>query len=84
MTVRVVVFGILKDVLSLPNGSERLDLASAATAGDVLSHMRARAAAAQAAVFDSVAIAVNGEFASATTRLSADDEVALLPPVSGG
>ena len=84
MTIRVVVFGILKDLLALPGGSESVEVSAGAEAGDVLVRMRERAAAAQKQVFDSVAIAVNGEFASPKRRLSANDEVALLPPVSGG
>jgi molybdopterin synthase sulfur carrier subunit len=33
---------------------------------------------------DAVMIAVNNEYADATDRLAAGDEVAIIPPVSGG
>ena len=33
---------------------------------------------------DTLAFAVNGEYARGDTRLSPGDEVAVLPPVSGG
>lgn len=33
---------------------------------------------------DTLAFAVNGEYATAEARVSAGDEVAVLPPVSGG
>jgi molybdopterin converting factor subunit 1 len=33
---------------------------------------------------DTLAFAVNGEYARADTRVSPGDEVAVLPPVSGG
>jgi molybdopterin converting factor subunit 1 len=37
-----------------------------------------------AAIRDQTRIAQNGRFADAHARFSSDDEVALIPPVSGG
>ncbi len=37
-----------------------------------------------AALWDKVAVAVNQQYASASEALQEHDEVALLPPVSGG
>ena len=54
-----------------------------ATAADVLSHYEERLAGKEA-LLASVAISVNQEYSPADRRLSPGDEVALLPPVSGG
>ena len=36
------------------------------------------------AIWDSLAVAVNQQYATATAPLADGDEIALLPPVSGG
>lgn len=55
-----------------------------ATLGDVLSAARAKYGSEFAAVLDTCRIWVNGDEASPATPVSARDEVAVLPPVSGG
>lgn len=80
MQVRVLFFGILKDLAG--RDSDVLSLPESATAGDVIEHydnsprMRGR--------LKSTAISVNQEYASPELELKPGDEVALLPPVSGG
>jgi sulfur-carrier protein len=64
-------------------GRSRDDLPGA-TVGDVLDAARNRYGAAFADVLESCRIWVNGEPAVWTTEVSADDEIAVLPPVSGG
>lgn len=81
MRVRVLLFGVLKDVFQ--RSEESLDLRSGATVSDLLDHYREQAPA-QAKLFQSLALAVNQEYASAAKALGDGDEVALLPPVSGG
>jgi MoaE-MoaD fusion protein len=81
MQVRVLFFGVLKDLAG--KSSDSLDLPEHATLGDILTHYgeaipRLRDAAA------SLAMSVNQEYAGPGTRLRPGDEVALLPPVSGG
>jgi MoaE-MoaD fusion protein len=81
MQVSVLFFGVLKDLAG--KASDSLDLPEDATLGDVLTHYekvipRLRDASA------SLAMSVNQEYASPITRLRPGDEVALLPPVSGG
>lgn len=81
MHVRVLFFGILKDVLG--RDADALSLADGATVHDLLAHY----VSISPRVNDhlrSMAISVNQEFASATAPLRDGDEVALLPPVSGG
>lgn len=56
----------------------------AATVGDALAAARARFGDGFAAVCDGSRIWVNGEPADPATALAGGDEVAVLPPVSGG
>lgn len=81
MQVRVLFFGMLKDLARL--GSEILVLPEDATVADVLNHYSDRIASLKS-LLPSIAISVNREYAGPDAKLKANDEVALLPPVSGG
>jgi molybdopterin synthase catalytic subunit len=81
MQVRVLFFGVLKDLAG--RSSEELNLAENAIAGDVLQHYERSLAGLNGKLF-SIAISVNQEYATADAKLKSGDEVALLPPVSGG
>ena len=81
MRVRVLFFGVLKDLAG--KSSDWLDIREDASVRDVLEHYgetipRLRESLA------SLAVAVNQQYAGAEVKLKSDDEVALLPPVSGG
>jgi molybdopterin converting factor small subunit len=54
------------------------------TVGELLETAQQRYGAAFGAVLGSCRLWVNGESASVDTAISARDEVAVLPPVSGG
>jgi molybdopterin converting factor subunit 1 len=79
MRVRVLYFGVLKDAFG--RGGEEMELAEGASVGDLITACRGRYAG---VVWESMAVAVNQEYARATDVLNDGDEVALLPPVSGG
>ncbi len=81
MQVRVLFFGMLKDVAG--RASELLTLPEGATAADVLSHYEALIPRLKQ-YSGALAVSINQEYAAAGTRLSDQDEVGLLPPVSGG
>lgn len=81
MRVRVLFFGMLKDLAS--SSSETLELPEGSTVSDLLKQCEARIPQLKDSL-SSLAVAVNQEYAAAATRLKSDDEVALLPPVSGG
>jgi MoaE-MoaD fusion protein len=81
MRVRVLFFGMLKDLIG--KSDESLELADSATVSDVLGEYERRIPGLKD-LLPSVAIAVNQQYASAGTKLSSSDEIALLPPVSGG
>lgn len=81
MQVRVLFFGVLKDMAG--RGSDDLTLPDQATAGDVLEHYEQHMTGLRG-MLSSIAISVNHEYAPPDVRLQTGDEVALLPPVSGG
>lgn len=81
MRVRVLFFGMLKDLAG--KSSDLLDLPEPASVADVLAHYQAHIPRFKDSL-PSLAAAVNQQYAGPETRLKLDDEVALLPPVSGG
>jgi molybdopterin synthase catalytic subunit/molybdopterin converting factor small subunit len=81
MRVHLLAFGILRDHLGSSAGP--LEVPSGSTVGDLLDRCRALGPK-DASLWSSIAVAVNEEYVTATHRLAEGDEVALLPPVSGG
>jgi molybdopterin converting factor subunit 1 len=81
MRVRVLYFGVLKELVG--RSSAEMELAEGSSVAELLAAHRGQART-QASVWDAIAVAVNQEYARATDVLRDGDEVALLPPVSGG
>jgi MoaE-MoaD fusion protein len=81
MRVRVLFFGRLKELAG--NAGEEVELRDQAVLGDLLSHYESRISGWRE-LLPSLAFAVNQEYARAETSLNENDEVAMLPPVSGG
>jgi MoaE-MoaD fusion protein len=81
MRVKVLFFGMLKEMLS--SDSQTLELPQGATVDAVLGHYR-ELLPTQPKLWSALAIAVNQNYAQASCLLHEGDEVALLPPVSGG
>lgn len=81
MQVQVLFFGMLKDLVG--RGSDSLSLPDNATLGNVISLYQQRIPKLKDWV-GSIAMSVNQEYAGPEARLKSGDEIALLPPVSGG
>jgi molybdopterin converting factor small subunit len=81
MRVQVLFFGLLKDVAG--RASEWLELPEGSTVADLLRHYESQMPKLQA-LLPSVALSVNQHYSGPGTVLGNNDEVALLPPVSGG
>ena len=81
MRVSVLYFGVLKDLVG--HARSEMDLAEGASVAELLEAHRGRAKGPEP-IWDSIAVAVNQEYARAADVLKDGDEVALLPPVSGG
>lgn len=81
MRVRVLFFGILKDIVG--RSEELIEVPPNSTAGAVFESYSRRFETLQHRR-PSILIAKNREFATPDTGLVEDDEIAFLPPVSGG
>ena len=81
MLVRVLFFGVLKDLVG--KAEESLDLPPGTTLGSLFARYSQRYETLDAKR-PSILFARNQEFATPDTVLSDNDEVAFLPPVSGG
>jgi molybdopterin synthase catalytic subunit/molybdopterin converting factor small subunit len=81
MLVRVLFFGVLKDLAG--KSGDSLELPEGASVRDLLAHYAVLLPGFQEAL-GAIAVAVNREYAGPETGLRSDDEVGLLPPVSGG
>jgi len=79
--IRVLFFGVLHDIVGLREDS--LDLPGETILGAVFEHYAARFPRFRA-MSGSVVLALNQQFSPPSAALSDGDEVAFLPPVSGG
>ena len=84
MRVRLLCFGVLRDLLPVP--ADEIELPEDTTVRELLRILEQRTSNSRmdGKVWQSLAVAVNREYSSAGTVLRDGDEVALLPPVSGG
>ena len=81
MRVRILFFGMLKELAG--RGSETIDVAEGVSVADVLQHYESQIPRLKDAL-PSLALAVNQQYAGPDAKLKSGDEIALLPPVSGG
>jgi MoaE-MoaD fusion protein len=81
MRVRVLFFGVLKDLAG--KSSDSIELPDGASVRDVLAQCEAQIPKLKESL-PSLALAVNQQYAGPDATLKDGDEVALLPPVSGG
>jgi molybdopterin synthase catalytic subunit len=81
MQIRVLFFGVLKDVIG--RSSEVLELPDGSRLEAVLTHYTRQMPRLEA-LLPSLALSVNQEYSGPDQFLRGGDEVALLPPVSGG
>ena len=81
MQVQVLYFGVLKDVTGLERHS--IEVESGTSVGALLVVLQAQTSK-QSEVWTSLAVAINREYVGRRAVLKDGDEVALLPPVSGG
>jgi len=81
MQVKVLFFGQLKEIVG--QGEQLLELPAGACLSDLITHYRRRYPRLED-FLSSLAISLNQEYAQLSAQLQPGDEVALLPPVSGG
>ncbi len=81
MQVRVLYFGMLRDLAG--QSVDNIDLPDGSTLDDAFERCK-QSVPALARFAGSIAMSVNQEYASPQTPLKQGDEIAFLPPVSGG
>src|SRR5579871_2677242 len=81
MRARVLFFGILKEIVGV--SAEETELPEGASLRTVFDHYAERHPRLKE-MAPSIVVARNQEFAALPTLLAEGDEVAFLPPVSGG
>src|ERR1035438_7450530 len=81
MRVRVLFFGMLKDIVG--KSADMIDLPDGASVRDALALYESQIPRLRE-LLPSFAVAVNQQYAGPDTKLEPDDELAMLPPVSGG
>lgn len=81
MQIRVLFFGLLKDIAD--PSEDTLDLPEGATIESLFAHYVTRFPKLEG-LADSIALARNQQFAQPNELLADGDEIAFLPPVSGG
>lgn len=81
MTIRTLFFASYRDLAGTDECT--VELPAGATARDLVEHLRA-AGSGWARLPVTPALAVNLEYVPLSTTLRDGDEVALIPPVSGG
>lgn len=81
MRVRVLFFGVLKEMVG--KSLDLIELADGASVRDLLAIYQSQNPGLKESL-PSLALAVNQEYAGPDTQLRENDEIALLPPVSGG
>lgn len=80
MNIDIIAFGIAKDILK--SKSVALELGEASTVADAKQQLIARYPAFK--TLASLQLAVNAEYVADDHVLTQNDEVVLIPPVSGG
>ena len=81
MTVRVLIFAYLAEQVG--TGALQLELSDNATVADAMAELGHRYSAIEQ-MRPRLAVSVNHEYVQAHHDLSEGDELALIPPVSGG
>lgn len=81
MRARVLFFGILKEIAGRP--ADEIDLPEGADINTIFSHYAGRLPRFRE-MAGSIVMARNQEFASGAAKVAEGDEIAFLPPVSGG
>ena len=82
MRVRVRLFAAAREAVG--TGELELELPTGATARQALAELASGSSAPEALAADRIAIAINREYARDDRPLSDGDELAVIPPVSGG
>ena len=79
-SISVLLFGITRDITG--QSAVSVPLSDGSRVGDLLQRLQQQYP--RLSSIRSLLVAVNGEYADPDTVINSKDEVALIPPVSGG
>ena len=82
LIMKVLFFGIARDIANTGSMAIEKSQTSASTVGELRSYLQTKFP--ELKKLSSLAIAVNENYAEDNFTLSPNDEIALIPPVSGG
>ncbi len=80
MVINILAFGIVKEIFGSSVAS--IELPEASTVAQLIATIKDKYPTTKN--LSSFAIAVNGAYATSETILKQSDEIAIIPPVSGG
>ena len=80
MNVRILLFGVAKEIVG--SSTLELDISGNDSVGTMLGNLKSKYPAFEN--LNSLMVAVNSEYADVNQVLKENDEIALIPPVSGG
>jgi molybdopterin converting factor subunit 1 len=78
--MRILLFGIVKDIVGVDKLDIKLDIPK--NVGDLKKYLVKKYP--ELGNLSSLAIALNNEYATEEMTLTIQDEIAIIPPVSGG
>tara|TARA_X000001036_G_scaffold394573_1_gene394992 strand:- start:253 stop:489 length:237 start_codon:yes stop_codon:yes gene_type:complete len=78
--MRILLFGIVKDIVGVDKLDIKLDIPK--NVGDLKKYLVKKYP--ELGNLSSLAIALNNEYATEEMKLTIQDEIAIIPPVSGG
>lgn len=80
--MEIVLFGIAKDIVGTSELVLSFNTNKPASVGELIQYLNTQYP--EFKKLSSLAIAVNGEYAPNDLSLQVNDEIAIIPPVSGG
>lgn len=80
MNTTILAFGIAREIIG--SSSTSVELPAHATVSYLITYLKQQYPAMQK--LSTFAIAINGTYAAPETTLQPTDEIAIIPPVSGG
>ena len=80
MNIKILLFGVTRDIVG--SSTLEMDLPEEQSVGDMMLSIRTQYPAIND--LNSLLVAVNSEYVDESQVLNQNDEIALIPPVSGG
>jgi len=80
MNIKILLFGVTRDIIG--DSTLDIEISDSQSVGDMMKELKTRFPDLNR--LNSLLVAVNNEYAEEDKILNQSDEIALIPPVSGG